>query len=101
MHLILDIKNLLDFGLEFQHNNFISGCEFKIEQRTFIFYFNGFTSKWQESKDSNIKPVTVKEVESLLYSSETSLPWASPHLTLMYNLLYTQLREPGRCIGSI
>ena len=34
-----------------------------------IFYFNGFTSKfqqlysqWQESKDSNIKPVTVKEV---------------------------------------
>ena len=53
----------------------------------------------RESKDSNIKPVTVKEVQSILYSSETLLQWAAPHLTPMYNFLDNQLSEPWGCIG--
>ena len=45
--------------------------------------------------ESNIKPVMVKEVESILYSSETSLQWAAPYLTLAHNFLYIRLSEPG------
>ena len=55
----------------------------------FYFDFQQLYSHLQ-SKDSNIKPVTVKEVLSILYSSETSLQWAAPHLTLMY----IRLSEP-------
>ena len=36
-----------------------------------------------------------KEIYSILYSSKTSLQWAAPHLTLMYNLLYIWLSELG------
>ena len=72
--------------------------------RCFIFYFNGCYSNpnsckpitgLQESMESNIKPVTVKEVQSILHSSETSLQWAAPHLALVQNSLYIRLSEPG------
>ena len=35
----------------------------------------------------------------MLYSSETSLQWAAPHLTLIHSFLYIRLSEPYGCIG--
>ena len=54
----------------------------------FYFEFQQVYSQWQEITDSNIKPVTVKELYSILYSSETSLQWAASHLTLLHTFLY-------------
>ena len=35
---------------------------------------------------------TVKEMQSILLSSETSLQWAAPHLTLMHSFPYIDAR---------
>ena len=48
-----------------------------------------------------IKPVTLKEVWSILYSPETSLKWAALHLSPMYSFLYIRLSEPYGCLGLI
>ena len=55
----------------------------------------GIVGQLQESKDSNIKPVTVMDGESILCASETSLQWTAPHLTVMYSFPYIRLSEPG------
>ena len=59
----------------------------------FYFEFQQLYSQCQESNDLNIKPVTVKEVVSILYLSETSLRLAAPHLTHLHNFLYIRLSE--------
>ena len=61
----------------------------------FDFEFQQLYSQWQESKDSNIKIVSVKEVLSILYSFETTLQWAAPHLNPMHSFLYIRLSKPG------
>ena len=43
---------------------------------------------------------TVQKCCIIIYSSKTSVQWAAPHLTLMQNVLYIRLSEPGGCIGS-
>ena len=55
------------------------------------FEYQQLNSQGQESKDSNIKPVTVKVMSCYPY-------FIRP--TLMHNFLYIRLSEPGGCIGS-
>ena len=65
----------LRYKLGFPWNSFSNSLKFKnksLEDKIFLFQWSYFEfqqlySQWQESKDSNIKPVTVKEVLSILH----------------------------------
>ena len=61
----------------------------------FYFEFQHPHSQWQESKDSNIKPVY-----SITYSTETYLQKAASHLNRMHSFPCNRLIEPKAVQGT-